>query len=303
MGQIKLLPSHIKTHDKVAIVAPAGVIDPEKLNIGIKFIESAGLVPFQMPHLLKKSDYLAGTDAERAEDFNQAFSDRKLRAVFCARGGYGSLRILNRINWQSIRDDPKPLIGFSDITGLVMALYLKVGLVSFSGPMLAGTQMEPMTQDQKAHYFELLSNPGYYGKLPGNGKSLQSGFAQGVLLGGNLTMLLHCAAANVLPSLNGAILLIEDVNEAPYRIDRALTTLKISGRLDGIAGILSGEFPGIQPEETDRIILDCLGDLNVPILSRFPIGHGKQNVAVPVGLDVRLDTESGTVHTISPAVI
>lgn len=279
------------------------MIDPGNLNVGIRHLELAGLIPVKMPHLFESNSYMAGTDDQRAEDFNRALGTEELRAVFCARGGYGVLRLLKRIDWSLIGKDPKPLVGFSDITALQMVLNQKTGLVSFSGPMPAGTQMDLMTAKQNEHYFNLIMNPDYSGIVPGNGHGLRQGSAEGVLLGGNLTMLVHCAAAGLLPGMNGAILLIEDVNEAPYRIDRALTTLKLSGILDNISGVLSGEFPGIHNEESDRILMDCLGDLEVPILSRFPIGHGKQNVALPIGLEIFLDADAGTVRTLTPAVV
>jgi muramoyltetrapeptide carboxypeptidase len=284
------------------ILAPAGPIDRENLAIGKSFLESMGFEPIEAPHLHEKSGYLAGTDTMRAQDLNQAFLDADIRGIFCARGGYGTLRILPLLKTRAIQYDPKPLIGFSDNTVLAMFLFRKCGLVTFSGPSPAGTQINDMTDEQKSHYADLLKNPQYLGVVPGRGVCLVKGESQGALLGGNLTLLVHLAAADCLPDLSDSILLIEDVNEPLYKIDRAITALLLSGRLQNIQGVLAGEFTGVAQNAVDELLLDRFGPMNIPIVSGFPIGHGKHNIALPIGVAVRLDANHGRLELLQASI-
>lgn len=298
-----VFPKALKTGDKVAIISPAGRFEPRNLEAGAAFLQELGLHPVMSENLNAESGYLAGDDNQRADDLNAAIESTEIKGIFCARGGYGSIRLIDRINLRSLKQTPKVFVGFSDITALSMYFLLTCKMVTISAPMMAGTQIGSITPEDGRHYEQLIMNPKYRGTIPGQGRTLISGQAAGPLIGGNLSMLVHCMAAGMMPSLMGGILLIEDVNEAPYRIDRALSTLKISGALDNIAGVVAGQFEGIEHDETDRIVDDVLGSLGVPIITGFPIGHGKTNAAVPIGGRVALDGNTGRIHLLDGAVI
>ena len=302
MKKTPILPKALRPGDAVAVVAPSGPISPEKLEVGLDFLRSWKLEPVVFPHVLDRAGYLAGSDEDRLADLTAAFSDPGIAGIFCARGGYGTMRFLPRLDVDLIEAHPKVFVGFSDITVLQMIFRNRAALPTFSAPMIAGTQIAHITEGEKEHYHRLLFEPKYRGLLPGRGRALKPGKARGLLFGGNLTMLIHLAAIGELPDLRDAILLIEDVNEPPYRIDRALTTLKLAGKLAGVRGILAGQFVGVDPTESGRILLDILGGLSVPIIGDFPIGHGERNVAVPFGIPVEIDAAKGCVSILEGAV-
>ena len=229
-------------------------------------MRALGFFPQRSPNLFEKNGYLAGSDEDRASDLNQAFCDDAIRGIFLARGGYGSLRILDRLDPDTLFAHPKPLIGFSDATALAMYLFVHCGLITFSGPMPAGTQIQPMSKEDADHYLRLLTDPEYREPFPGRGTAVRGGYSHGRLIGGNLTMLVHAAAAGFLPPLDGAIVLVEDVNEPPYKIDRALTALRHSGALDEIAGIVAGTFVGVSDETIGNLLDEDFGHLGIPIL-------------------------------------
>jgi muramoyltetrapeptide carboxypeptidase len=302
MADSILYPPRLNLGDRVAVVATAGPVDSELLNAGESTLKSFGFDPVRGRHLLNRDRYFSGSDQERAEDLNWALAEPTIRAVFCARGGSGTQRILSVLDLQAVVSDPKPIIGFSDVTALAMHLFKTVGLATISGPMPAGTQIGNMPPDHSKHYVRLLTDSTYKGELPGLGRMVLPGVSKGVLLGGNLTLLVHCAAAGGLPSFDGSILLIEDVNEPGYRIDRALTALNLGGFFSGIRGVVAGEFPGIEDQELEQILLAAFGDRGIPVLAGFPIGHGSLNVAVPIGGKIALDAAAGTVTLLEPAV-
>lgn len=302
MSQPVVYPPHLATKDRVAVIAPAGPFDPKNLEQGEIFLKEMGFVAVHSENLHQQGDYLAGSDTQRAGDLNRAFSDKNIKGIFCARGGYGALRILPLIDKKIVRANPKVFLGFSDITALHCYFYKHFKMISFSGPMVAGTQINAITDEHKKHYEQLLTDSTYSGVIPGVGRTLKKGIATGRLLGGNLTLLVHCLAAGHLPDLTGAIVFIEDVNEAPYRIDRVLTTLLLSGVLDSVAGVVAGEFLGVGREIIDRILLDRLAPLNVPMICDFPIGHGTHNLAIPVGAMAKLDADQAEVELLEGAV-
>ena len=296
MKKFPVTPNRLKSKDKVAIISTASPFDEKNLNIGKEFIISAGWIPVESTNLRAQNGYLCGEDIQRSDDLNSAFKDDSIKAIFCARGGYGSIPLINLIDWNLVEKFPKIFVGFSDITALMMCFLKKTGLATISAPMPAGTQISNMTLKEKEHYIRLLSDPDYQGLIPGKGRALSPGKATGPLIGGNLTLLVHCLAGGILPDLMGAILLIEDVNEPLYRIDRALATLKLSGAIGQIAGVVAGEFISIESDQIDIVLEKHFKHMNIPLISGFPVGHGKTNVAVPIGTQVLLDGSLGTLH-------
>ncbi len=202
------------------------------------------------------------------------------------------MRILDALDYDRLAADPKILIGFSDLTVLQTEIWRRLGLVTFSGPMIAGAQFSKLADADLDLYFATLTRDEPPPPLGGDeARVVLAGEAEGPLLGGNLSLLCHLAAAGRLPSLAGAVLLLEDVHEPPYRIDRMLTALRLGGHLDGVAGVAAGEFgPAIEPMLLDSLFVDRLGDLIAPIVAGLPLGHGERNRLIPLGVRVRLTT-------------
>ncbi len=286
-------PKPLSPGDMVSIVSPASPFLKENLAVGIEFLTKSGWRPEESKNLRAKNGYLAGRDSQRAEDINLAFKDNRVKGIFSARGGYGSIPLVKHIDMASVIKYPKVFVGFSDITALLMFFLKEAGMMTFSAPMPAGTQIPKMTENDKAHFKNLLTDPSYCGEAPGKGETVFSGLASGPLIGGNLTILVHCAAAGILPDLKGAILLIEDVNEVPFRIDRGLTTLLVSGLIDNIVGVVAGSFIGTKNEDAFDIFHRLFSGRNIPVIFNFPVGHGERNVALPIGAPITLDGNKG----------
>lgn len=306
MDWIKARP--VRPGGCIGVVAPAGPVVPERLEAGLARLHSWGYRTRVGEHVLDRRGYLAGDDAARAADFNRIWADPEVDAVICARGGYGAMRILERVDWAMVRATPKFFCGFSDITALHLAMARRAGLVTFHGPMVAAFG------DAEAYNGEglrrALESTEAVGEIPwpdgANGITLRPGVAEGRLLGGNLTLLTALLGTPWEPDLSGCVLLLEDVGEAVYRIDRMLMQFRLSGRLRRVAGILFGETAAPQGEQPTLTLMDVLrehlGGLGVPVLYGFPCGHGAHRATLPLGVRVRLDAGAGRLTILEPAV-
>lgn len=245
-------------------------------------------------HLFDSHRYLAGTDASRASQLQQALDDDGVRAIFAARGGYGSMRLLPSLRFGS----PKQLVGFSDVTALHLAAQ-RVGWRSLHAPVL--TQLGKQSADVIERLFASLEGRDV-GVLLGT-RTVTPGVATGPLLGGNLSVLSRLIGTPYLPSLRGAVLLLEDVGERPYRLDRMWTHLRLAGLLDGVAGVVFGEFTGCDEKDapyTSADVLDELAaELTVPCAAGFVIGHGVVNQPVMLGAQVTLDATAKTLKVLA----
>jgi muramoyltetrapeptide carboxypeptidase len=251
------------------------------------------------PWVYQIDRYLAGADDHRAAQFNAMMADDTVQAVMCARGGYGAMRILDRLDYDAIGHNPKPLIGFSDITALHQVIQLKTGLVTFHGPMV--TTLAKLTGQGRQSWWDALTGNRDFSMLFSDLRVLKAGSAQGLLVGGNLATLCHMVGTPYGADYAGTILMIEDVGEAPYRIDRMLTQMKLAGVLDGMAGLVVGGFEDCgRFDEIDEIVLERFGDMDIPIVSGAPFGHGRENTIVPLGVPARLDTDPATVSLLEP---
>lgn len=277
--------------DRIGIIAPAGPVTQEQLQPEIDLIITKGYGVIQSPHLYRKADYLAGDDEVRLEGLHLMFQDKDIKAVLCARGGYGTLRLLDKIDYGLIKENPKIIAGYSDITGLLLAIYKKTGLITFHSPVvkeLSGNQGKNLN-----NLLDLFSSPRYLDLDMSGGEVLSDGNAKGVLLGGNLSLLSHLTGTPFMPSLEGVILFIEEKGEPLYRIDRMLTHMRLSGVLDQIEGLITGQFVDCgDMADINRLLVDILPGSDIPVFSGMPIGHGKDNKAIPLGLEAELDTES-----------
>jgi len=241
--------------------------------------------------LFEREGYLAGTDRHRAEILHQLFADRRVKAIICARGGFGAMRILPLLDTEMIRNNPKFFVGFSDITALLCVLHSQCGLTVFHG------QMVEKLADSDLKTKESLRVALCSEKLPvikaENGATIRGGIANGKVMGGNLSVLCHLLGTRFMPDFTGAILFLEDRNEAAYRIDRMLTQMKLAGCFENIAGLVLGHFEGCgKSEDVVRIINDIFQENNIPILWGLEAGHGLPNLTIPLGIDAVLDADN-----------
>jgi len=297
-----LLPPRLRPGDRIGVISPAGPIDASDLKPDINLLTSRGYQVREAPHLYDQHDYLAGDDEARLSDLHAMFEDSEIAAIFCARGGYGSLRLLHRIDYHLIQNHPKIVVGYSDITALLMAIYQKTGLITFHGPMVRG--LSTLLGESIEGLFKILSSGHPVSFDPMEARPLVPGQAEGSLLGGNLSLVCHLVGTPFLPTLEGSLLFVEDRGEPLYRIDRMLTHLTLAGHLSGIAGLIGGEFVDCgDTSAIDRLLLTVASDLNIPLLTGFPLGHGHRNLALPLGVSAQLDTHHITLRTLNPCVV
>lgn len=297
-----LKPWSLRQGDQVAIVAPAGPTNREEVEAGIELLRSLGLIPRVMPHVLDRDRYLAGSDESRLGDLLDAWRDDTIAGVFCARGGYGSMRIVDRLDYDAIAAKPKAFVGFSDITSLHLAIRARTGLVTFHGPSIAWrTKRLRQATIDSLHRALTWSTP--LGPLIQPSESppvtvITPGQAAGQVVGGNLSLV--CAGLGTRDEIDctGAILLLEDTAEPPYKLDRLLTQLIRAGKLGKAAGIVFGEFRKADGDENrpmsalDEVLRDRLGSLAIPAISGLAIGHGDQQLTIPLGVHAYLDADS-----------
>ncbi|WP_194791020.1 S66 peptidase family protein [Pseudomonas sp. UFMG81] len=288
-----LLPRALSANARFAIVAPAGParLDADKAR---RWFESRGHQCRIYPGVNQADGYLAGSDQQRLQDLHEAFGDPQIDAILCMRGGYGSMRLLDALDVELIRRNPKPLVGYSDITALHAVLNRHAGLVSFHGAMLnadlLGGKQEPTVSSLleqlggRLGQGDAIGHPAAY---PLN--TIVPGVASGRLVGGNLSMLGATLGTVAELDCEGGILFIEDVNEPLYRVDRLLTQLRLAGKLQGLRGVLVGDFAGVTVAAMTPLLLDIFAPLRVPVLAGWRSGHCDPNVCLPLGARVRLD--------------
>ncbi|WP_341721350.1 LD-carboxypeptidase [Micromonospora sp. FIMYZ51] len=289
------------------LVSPSGPTRPERVARGIELLTGWGLRPVLAPNVYARHGYLAGTDALRAADLNTAFADPEIRGVICTRGGYGAQRVVDAIDMATVRRDPKVVAGFSDITALQLALWRGVRLAGVHGPGAAWRdERTPLASAESLHAALTTTAPVTVRAVPTEetfGVRVP-GRAVGRLLGGNLCLVVASLGTPDMPDLTGAVLLLEDVQEPPYKVDRMLTQLRRAGALDGLAGVAVGQFSDCAdgwPIGVADVLTERLGDLGVPVLGGLPIGHGPGQLTVPVGTRATLDAAAGTL-TVTAAV-
>jgi len=308
-GPGRVLPPALAKGDTVALVSPSAATD-ERLNLQLsqEVMEALGFRVKTGAHHAARRGHLAGSDAARAGDLNAAFADDEVKAVICVRGGSGAARVLPLLDYDAIRANPKVLLGYSDITALHNAILARAGLVTFHGPNGTGSwnrfnadQFERLFFQRELMQYRNLVEAGDE-LVPRRNRTLTiaGGKASGELVGGNLTVLTALAGSPYLPDFTGKILFLEDVAEAPYRVDRMLSTLKLMGALDRIAGFVFGECTDCDPGEgygsltLDEILDDSIRPLGIPAYRGAMIGHIRQQFIVPVGGKVEMDADAGT---------
>ena len=303
------------------MVAPsAAPNEPERIRFAIDTVESLGFKVKPGAHLYDRDGYLAGSDAARAADLNEMFADDGVDAIWCVRGGYGASRILPALDYALMQRKPKALIGYSDITALHVAIHRHAGLVTFHGPV-AFRAFTPYSLGELKRVLWTGETPVRLGGPPpferAEGRvdwenrvaTLVPGTARGRLLGGNLCLMSHLCGTPYFPDLRGAILFLEDVEEAYYRIDRMLTQLWLSGALAGVAGVAFGKFTNcnsspffLQNRPLDDILAERCRALGVPAVSGIMVGHIEDQTTLPLGCLAELDADAGTLTLLEPGV-
>jgi muramoyltetrapeptide carboxypeptidase len=288
-------PRIIAQGGTVAIVAPAGPIDQrDDLMRGVAAFERMGFRVRFNEAIFRSTGYFAGPDGERVDELMRAFEDPDVQAIVSLRGGYGCSRLIPWIDQGRMRNHAKIFMGFSDLTTLHLYFRRRFGWVTFHGPMVTSPALANIGPEPEKHLIRLWTDPSYLPSLAF--PELQTwvpGCAEGELIGGCLSLVVASLGTPYEPVMDGKILFLEDLGEPPYRIDRMLTQLRLARKLDGIAGILLGDFkdcdPGNQGQTAEDTLKDLLVSLEVPVLANFPSGHGSDNWVLPLGIRVRLD--------------
>ncbi len=303
-----VFPQPLQEGDTIGIVAPAGIVPRGRLESAIQWLEAKGYRTRTYRDVYQRRGYLAGTDAVRIAELNAAFADPECRAILPARGGYGCIRIVAGLDYDLIRANPKIFIGFSDNTVLHAALWKETSLVTFHGPHACDGFGRPdgpaelteswfwrsIAPETPPSAYTIRFSPDVAGRI----QIRNPGAATGRLVGGNLALVCSLLGTRYELPTHDSILLLEDVGEPPYRVDRLLAQLKLGGHLDRVAGIVLGQFSQCGPPDADpsltlaEVLDDHLGRLTCPILANFPCGHEADNVTVPLGVRVELDADN-----------
>jgi muramoyltetrapeptide carboxypeptidase len=257
--------------------------------------------------------YLAGTDKERAADLNDMLREPAVRAVFALRGGYGTPRILDLLDYGAARRDPKILVGYSDITGLQLAFLRKAGLVTFSGPMVAVEMWDNIDPFTEENFWRVVTSASRIGSLQNPDDeplvAHNKGKVSGVLVGGNLSLLASLMGTPYLPNLHKAVLVLEDVDEAPHRVDRMFAQLRHAGILKNITGLVLGKFTDCVPSDPskphltiEQVLQEAVSAVGCPVLTNLQYGHIAKKLTIPFGVRATLDTRTGSLKVSEGAV-
>ena len=312
--QIK--PARLKKGDTIGLIAPGSPIPDDRFGQAIKNVERLGFKTVYTQNAKAQHGFLAGTDAQRLDDLHQMFADPAVAGIWCLRGGYGCTRLLPHIDYSLIRKNPKVLIGYSDITALLQAINIKTGLVGFHGPAAVST----FTEYTVDHVKSVLINAECPLKIDISSENLakeapeyqsyviRPGTAEGRLVGGNLSLLASMTGTDFEWSVKNKIVFIEDIGEKPYRIDRMLTQLMQSCRLDKAAAIILGVFvdceakPDAASLSLSETLKDRLYGLGIPVIYGLSFGHIANQFTLPIGIKARIDTASRQLTLLEKAV-
>ena len=310
-------PGRLRAGDVAGLVAPAAAIwESVDIEIAQEVARAFGLEPRLGAHVRDRHGYFAGKDEDRAADLNRFFADTSVKAVFAIRGGWGGARVLPYLDWETIRRSPKVLTGSSDVTGLHCGLQAKAGLVTFHAPVLLSSWPPFSVEHFKRVVFEgeavtMANPPGSQDRLvqqENRARTIAPGKARGRLVGGNLSVLTALLGSPYVPSFDGAILFLEDVDEQIYRVDRMLTQLRLSGLLGRIRGFVFGSCSKCEPGEgygsltLEEVLDEHVKPLGIPAYEGAMIGHQARQFTVPIGVEVEMDAAAGTIAMLEPAV-
>ncbi|RLA34394.1 MAG: LD-carboxypeptidase [Gammaproteobacteria bacterium] len=308
-------PERIRPGDKVGLVNPAtAAFESEPIEIMIEALESMELEVVLGNNYYNRHGYFAGTDADRASDLNTLFRDPDIKMIF-ARGGWGSARVLPLLDYDAIRGNPKVLLGYSDATALLTGVHAKTGLVTFHGP-------SPLNNFSAEYFRRVVMNGEQVTMINPTDiteetlvqtenriQTIKGGKANGRVFGGNLTVLTAIMGSSYLPDWDNSILFLEDVNEAVYRVDRMLTELSLAGVLGKIKGFVFGRCTECQPDNSygsltlEQVLAEHIKPLGIPAFSGSMIGHIEQQFTIPLGIDIEIDADAGSIRMLEAGVI
>lgn len=306
----RLKPPALKSGDTIAITSPAGAVwDAAQVESFSTILKGFGFKVVLGKTLSEKYGYFAGTDELRAGELHAFFADKTIKGLFCMKGGWGCARLLDKLDFELIKRNPKVLIGFSDITTLLLAITAKTGMVTFHGPVgnsgwNAWTSSVFKSVVMNAEGLPLFSNPSTEEPFV----TIHAGKARGELVGGNLTVIASLMGSMYLPDWKGKILFLEEVKEEPYSIDRLLTQLKLCGVLDAISGLVFGKCAKCLAEEPlkaftfQEVLVQHLKPLNIPAFYGAMIGHIENKLTVPLGVMAEMDAAKGSIQLLETAV-
>jgi muramoyltetrapeptide carboxypeptidase len=307
----KIKPPALKAGDTVAITSPAGAVwDDTQVETFTTILKSFGFKVIHGKTLTEKFGYFAGTDELRANELNELFANKNVKGIFCMKGGWGCARLLDKIDYTLIEKNPKVLIGFSDITALLIAITTKTGLITFHGPV-GNSGWNDFTKSVFTNV-TMTTNSFHFPENPSTENApiiINPGKATGELVGGNLTVLSSLIGSGYLPDWKNKILFLEEVKEEPYSIDRMLTQLKLSGVLNSISGFVFGKCAKCLAEEPQKsftfheVLMQHIHPLGIPAFYGAMIGHIENKLTVPIGIKASMDAEKGTISLNESSVV
>ncbi len=306
-----VFPKRLRKGDTIGLFCPAGPVQKtEEMDRGIRVLTSMGFHVAIKGRLQCGHPYLADTDHARAQNFLSLWHDEEIQALMAVRGGFGCMRLLDHLGLDDLQGRPKLLIGFSDVTALLQGLFVQANIIGIHGPVV--TSLGKQDEQSVRSLFALLTGELHAPVTSPDLEILREGTAEGPLIGGNLTTLVHLIGTPWEPPWDGAVLVLEDTGETPYRLDRMLTQLAAGGRLTRLAGLVLGTFD--QGQDQDRLellrlqeqiwtrVLELTTAYNYPIWGQFPIGHLGRNIGLPIGMQVCMDSSSGRLQFLEESV-
>ena len=301
-----VFPAALRAGDTVGIVAPAGPVhSPDAIRPAIALIEGWGFRVRFDNRIFESSRYLAGSDEARASELMRYVEDPSIRAILALRGGFGCSRLIPFLDQGRLRHNCKIFMGFSDLTTLHLYFRRRCGWVTVHGPMATTLEREHLSAEAEQHLLSLWTDPKYLPTLTfPQLETWDSGSAEGRVVGGCLSIIVASLGTAYEIKTEGKILFLEEMGEAPYRIDRLITQLRLAGKLDGVVGCLIGSLHGCEPEEggysAAEVLRELLSPLGIPVLANFPAGHAEENWALPLGVRVRMDADLREVNYLEP---
>jgi muramoyltetrapeptide carboxypeptidase len=307
-------PKRLKSGDVIGIISPASSPDDlSKINRGVHYLEKLGYRVEVGKNVGLQEGYLAGSDLQRVNDLHSMFTNKHIKAIFSIRGGYGSGRLLDKINYKLIKQNPKIFVGYSDITALQLAFFTKCGLITFAGPMVAVDFHDEVSTFTEEVFWRTITSNKKIGRLqnPRNEKIfvLNKGRGNGRIIGGNLSVFTSLLGTEYFPKINGSVLLLEDINEAPYRIDRMFNQLRLGKILKQVKGIVLGHFvncvesdPQTKTFSLNEVVIEYFQNLKLPVIYNLKHGHIKENLTIPFGIKCSLNASRGYIEIPENAV-
>lgn len=312
-----VIPKKLKAGDTIGLISPAGAVyENEPYDIAIESLQALGFKVKESKYLRARYGHFAGTNEQRIEEINTMFADQSVHGILALRGGSGCNRLVDGIDYELIRKNPKFFAGFSDLTTLINAIYAKTGLVTFHS--LMGTSewnefsvdsfKKVVMNGEAVTYENPKEKGGLLTQTTDRIRTINKGKAKGVLVGGNLAVLTSLVGTPYLPDFKGTILFLEEINEQIYRVDRMISQLKLAGILNQVAGIVIGKFTGSDPDKgygtltLDEVFDDYFKSLKIPVFSGLSFGHIRNKMTIPVGIEAEMDADAGTIRLLKPAV-